>query len=121
MVVSACNGGLPSTSVSSSPTAGQLEEAGKTVYANSCAKCHGDKGQGVTAPSIIGTAASLDKYNTAQGLLNFISTVMPADAPGTLSQQAYLQVLSYLLVENKYISPETIIDSNLLDKITLKK
>lgn len=101
-------------------TFGQLADAGKTVYTASCAKCHGDRGQGVTAPAVIGTGAGLQKYNTAQGLLQFISAAMPMDAPGSLSQQQYSQVLGYLLVQNNFTPPDALFNASNLSNLTLK-
>jgi mono/diheme cytochrome c family protein len=99
----------------------QLSQAGKTVYATSCIRCHGDKGQGVTGPAVIGPSANLGKYATAKALLTYISTIMPASAPGSLPLQSYLQLLAYLLVENKVVAPGTMLDSAQLDNIKLEK
>jgi mono/diheme cytochrome c family protein len=102
-------------------TAGQLADAGQPVYTRSCAKCHGDSGQGTLAPAIMGSKASLSQYNTGQGLLQFISTVMPADAPGTLSKTEYLQVVAYLLVQNNFVSAQSVLDANTLNSTVLKR
>ncbi len=102
-------------------TFGQAADSGKTTYASKCAKCHGDNGQGVTAPAVIGSGANLGKYNTAQGLLEFISAQMPFDAPGSLSSQEYLNILAFLLVQDNYVTAATALDSNQLVNIQLKK
>lgn len=119
----ACSGASQTTTPSqpSGPTAEQLASAGKTVYTSRCAGCHGDSGQGVRAPAIIGTGASLGKYNTAQGLLNFVSTVMPANNPGSLSQQDNLDVVTYLLVQNNFVSTGAVLETSHLDSIRLNK
>lgn len=117
LFVNACS----STPAPSGTTFGQLAQTGKTVFASRCAKCHGDSGQGVTAPAIIGASASLDKYNTAQGLLNFIDTAMPMNAPGILSQQEYSQVLSFLLVQNNFTPSDKVFDASNLGNIPLKR
>jgi polar amino acid transport system substrate-binding protein len=116
LILAAACGASPSPT----STVGQFADAGNTVFANRCAKCHGANGQGVTAPAIIGTSASLQKYNTAQGLLNFIDTTMPFDAPGSLSHQEYLQVLCFLLVKNNFASGSVTFDENGLGSIQLK-
>ncbi len=105
----------------SGPTAGQLADQGKAVFAGHCAKCHGDQGQGVTAPANIGPNANLGKYNTAQGLYTYVSTNMPQDAPGSLTPQEYLQVTSFLLLQNNFVSPQTPISTSTLDTISLTK
>ena len=120
LLVSACSG-QSAPPPPSGPTAGQLADSGKTVFASYCAVCHGANGQGVTAPAIIGANASLGKYNTAQGLLSFVDSAMPLNAPGSLSQQQYLQVLSFLLVQNNFVSAGTVLDTNHLDAISLNK
>lgn len=109
------------TATSSTQTMVQLASAGQTVFAASCAKCHGAQGQGVTAPAVIGANARLDKYNTAQTLLSFISSSMPLNAPGSLSQQQYQQLLSFLLLRNNYAQASTPFDPNQLGNIQLKK
>lgn len=128
-LVSGCSGqsgsssttaGTTTTNTSGSMTFAQLAESGKTVFASRCANCHGDQGQGVTAPGLIGANANLGKYGTAEGLLNFIDTSMPLDAPGKLSHQEYLQMLCFLLVQNNYASGSTIFDENALGNVQLK-
>ena len=102
------------------PTAGELASSGQGVYASHCAGCHGKNGQGVTAPAVIGSNQALAKYNTAQGLLKFITEVMPASNPGSLSSQQYLEVTAYLLVQNNFVTDGQAMDSASLSGITLK-
>lgn len=121
-----CGSPSPSTSGTttstsgSATTAGQLAQAGQTLYASRCAKCHGDQGQGITGPVLIGTENTLDKYSTAQGLLDFIDVQMPLDAPGSLSKQDYVDVVSFLLVRNSWVSSDTALDASKLGSISLK-
>ena len=100
---------------------GQFAAAGKTLFTGHCAKCHGDNGQGVTAPAIIGAGSNLAKYNTARGLLNFIEVAMPFDAPGSLSQQDYLNLMAFLLVQNNYLAAATPFDTGQLNGVQLTK
>jgi cytochrome c len=123
-LVVACSGksstSPAATTTAAGTTAGQLASAGQTVFVSRCAKCHGDKGQGITGPILIGGQNTLDKYGTAQGLLNFIDTSMPLDAPGSLSQQDYLDVVSFLLVQNNFVSSGTVLAANNLNSVSLK-
>ncbi len=141
LIATGCSSGSPPASSTTSPgtattaiatpsspagsgtqqTVGQLASAGQTVFANRCAKCHGAQGQGVTAPAIIGSQSHLNNYGTAQRLLDFISTTMPLDAPGSLSQPEYLQLLSFLLVQNGYLTSTAPLDSSTLNQINLSK
>ena len=109
-----------SSTTASGPTYGSLAQQGQSVYTGNCAGCHGASGQGVTAPAVIGASAALGKYNTAKGLLGFISAAMPLSSPGSLSHQDYLNVLCYLLVQNNYAFPTTSFDENALVNILLK-
>ncbi len=113
-------GAVTPATPSSGQSVDQLSQAGKTVFASSC-RCHGDKGQGVNGPAIIGPNANLGKYATAKALLTFISTIMPASAPGSLPSQSYLQLLAFLLVENKIVAPGTTMNPAQLDTIKLSK
>jgi cytochrome c oxidase subunit 2 len=89
---------------SSNNTFGALAQAGSTVFADSCARCHGDKGQGKVGPAIIGSGQQLAKYQTAQGLLAFISTNMPFDQPGSLTHEQYIELLAFLMVQNNDVA-----------------
>jgi polar amino acid transport system substrate-binding protein len=109
-----------SSTPDSSTTYGQYAQQGQTAFAGNCAGCHGASGQGRTAPTLIGAGASLEKYDNAQGLFGYVSTNMPALNPGSLSNQEYLEILSYLLVENNYISAETPFDETRLGNISLE-
>lgn len=112
---------VPTTTAPGGVSFGQLADAGKAIFAAKCSACHGNNGQGVTAPAVIGANAQLAKYRTAQGLLSFIDTNMPFNAPGSLSQAQYLQVLSYLLVQNQDVAVTTLfINEGELGAINLK-
>jgi mono/diheme cytochrome c family protein len=110
----------PSATATGGTTVGQLAAAGQTVFANNCARCHGDQGQGITGPRLIGNGNTLDKYVTAQGLLDFIDSSMPLNAPGSLSHQDYLNVLSYLLVQDNFVGSSTAFNESGLAQMQLK-
>ncbi len=101
-------------------TWGKQASAGGSVFSGTCASCHGGHGQGNTAPAIIGPNEQLSKYQTAQGLLNFVSAAMPFYNPGTLSQQQYSDVVVYLLVQNQFVNPNSTSDPGQFGNITLK-
>jgi mono/diheme cytochrome c family protein len=114
----ACSG---SPSASADQTAGQLAEQGKVVFEPHCSKCHGAEGQGITAPAIIGSANNLANYQNGKGLYDFISTLMPNDKPGSLTPQQYLDVESYLLLQNQFVQANTPISPATLASISLTK
>jgi cytochrome c len=98
---------------------------GQKLYAKSCAKCHGDAGQGTKkAPPVVGKdALPLDppatakvrksQFHTAQDVAEFVSTKMPANKPGSLTAEQYYAILAFDLkangvdVSNKKIDPTT--------------
>lgn len=121
----ACSTSSPSTPPPTSAPTGsnisQFADSGKTVFARRCSICHGDQGQGGSGPVVIGASADLIKYKTAQGLLDYIDSAMPANAPGSLSQQEYQQVLAFLMVQNNYTTASTTFDTNKLTDLPLSK
>jgi hypothetical protein len=72
---------------------------GEAVYSNSCGSCH--DGQDADGPGLTGKAF-LDRWreDTLEPLFTFIKTTMPGDAPGSLDQRAYVDVLTYILQAN---------------------
>ena len=101
-------------------TAGQMADAGAGVYASQCASCHGDKGQGVTGPALIGANAKFGRFKTGQDFLNYVSNNMPLDHPGSLSADQSLQVTAYLLVQNNVVQKDASLTSASLGSVQFK-
>jgi alcohol dehydrogenase (cytochrome c) len=81
-------------------TSAQAAQGG-SVYAESCASCHGAHLQGDAAPPLIGqTLKAAYGTGTAAQLYDFISRQMPQNAPGSLSEPQYLDVTAYILAQN---------------------
>jgi len=83
-------------------TADQAKQ-GHDVYTQHCASCHGDKLQGLAAPSLAGK----DFLTTAEhngwtiGMLQTIVTQnMPFNDPASLSDEQYADVIAFLLASN---------------------
>lgn len=77
---------------------------GATVYAARCAVCHGANLKGQSGPPLIGATFkdAYEKDKPVGVLYDFISKQMPADAPGSLGQKAYLDVTAYVLQKNGF-------------------
>jgi hypothetical protein len=98
---------------------------GKQLYGGNCSVCHGTGLEGGDeAPMLKGdsfifrwTDSSIDDMVTA------ISTSMPANAPGSLAAQQYVDIAMYLLSENKFpVGKEEIkADAALLKAIAITK
>jgi thiosulfate dehydrogenase len=80
------------------PLKGDLAR-GATVFASTCARCHGDNGQGTAlAPPLWGSrsynrGAGMSRINTAA---SFIHGLMPIDRAVRLTPQAALDVATYI-------------------------
>jgi cytochrome c len=88
--------------------------AGERLFADTCAACHGDSGQGKgDAPALVGLArGALPReppverklrrlpFDTLGDVAEFVMRTMPLNAPGRLSDEQYYSVLAFDLEEN---------------------
>ena len=77
--------------------------AGRALYAQNCAGCHGANVDDGKAPSLRG-AAFLGKYagKPASELFTYVSTKMPKANPGTLARADYERIIAWVLQQNGY-------------------
>lgn len=82
---------------------------GKTLYAEKCAACHGEKLQGGAARALAGPAFAArwtsdwgDSKLTVDDLDFIIRTTMPKGSPGKMAADEYMAVLTYILQQNGY-------------------
>lgn len=92
----------------SGPTVAQVAELGGAVYAQSCARCHGDQGQGVSGPALVGAGTNIQRHGDALGLVAYFSSRMPPGAPGSLSEEQYSQILAWILLGNGFVEPAAV-------------
>ncbi|MGH7252930.1 MAG: c-type cytochrome [Nitrospiraceae bacterium] len=96
--------------------------AGQAVYLKHCARCHGEKGEGIDAPALIGEPANrLQSYPTGATLFQYVRLLMPLDAPGSLSEGDYWAVLAYLLVRNGVIQENVPVGPDTAEQIVIKR
>ncbi len=110
----------PAEAPAAGEPAGILADAGREVFARECAECHGAQGEGLEGPVLIGENTNLPAFGTAEGLYEFISQGMPLDAPGSLPEQEYLEVLAFLLLENARVDEDAPLGVEGLDDIDLQ-
>ncbi len=74
-------------------------ERGEAVYSASCIGCH--EGQDADGPELMGRAF-LDRWreDTLEPLFTFIKTTMPGNAPGSLDDRAYTDIIAFILEAN---------------------
>jgi mono/diheme cytochrome c family protein len=89
----------------------QQIEAGRLLFADHCASCHGDTGQGTDdGPQLTGKhalpvqpAAGAKRdvpFRSGADVYAFVAKNMPADDPGTLMPSHYDAVVAFTLSEN---------------------
>jgi alcohol dehydrogenase (cytochrome c) len=98
---------LMSVAISNAASSGGYTTAqagrGAVVYVAHCQQCHGANLQGQSGPQLTGQTFRQSYGNgTVAPLYDFISRQMPANAPGSLSPQNYLDVTAYVLSKNGY-------------------
>ena len=88
-------------------------ERGEAVYSTSCIGCH--EGQDADGPELRGKVF-LDRWreDTLESLFTFIKTSMPGNAPGSLDDRAYADIIAFILEANglptgaRELSPEVV-------------
>jgi polar amino acid transport system substrate-binding protein len=77
---------------------------GKSEYGQACANCHMDdlSGSGQALPLAGDAFTETWEGQSVGDLFDLIHNTMPQDKPGTLSPEATVDVISYLLQFNKY-------------------
>jgi mono/diheme cytochrome c family protein len=85
---------------------------GEKVYAERCARCHGDGLQGVeSAPALTGTTFYATwEGETLDALFERMRSSMPADAPGSLSRAQNADILALMLKTGGYPAGQTALD-----------
>lgn len=101
----------------------QQAAQGKQLYTRQCAGCHGARGEGGRvssrfgplagweAPALVGQGALPESppatrrirgkpFRTAFEVFDFSRATMPAQAPGSLSEEDYLAITAHLLQAN---------------------
>ena len=76
-----------------------LEQAtqGEEIYKQSCVLCHGENLNDGSEKAIVGdTFYSIWGGRTVAELFKYVQTIMPLGSPGTLTDEQYLSVLSYM-------------------------
>jgi cytochrome c len=104
---------------------------GATLFAEHCAPCHGDAGEGSKkAPPLVGAEAlPLDpratakvrkaQFKTALDVAQFAMKNMPGDAPGSLPEAAYWDIIAFDLKANGVNVAGKHIDANTAADIKL--
>ena len=111
------------------PEGGGTAAAGKEIYANRCARCHGAKGEGRDSVALAGGQGTLKNpkplrtvgsyWPYATTVWDYVNRSMPFDKPGTLSKEQVYAITAYVLYLNGLVAENTVIDAKSLPKIQM--
>ena len=105
---------------------------GAKIFAEKCAMCHGDQGNGGVAPfypSLVGGPPLTDGIETRKTISNYyayattifdyIRRAMPFNAPRTLSADQTYALTAYILSRNKLIGENDVMDAKTLPQVKM--
>jgi S-disulfanyl-L-cysteine oxidoreductase SoxD len=102
---------------------------GREVFAQQCAACHGEKGEGGVGDKLAGGQGTLATPNPvrtvgsywpyAPTLFDYIRRAMPQNAQGSLSNEDVYAVSAYILSLNGLLAPDATIDAKALAEIKM--
>jgi S-disulfanyl-L-cysteine oxidoreductase SoxD len=110
------------------PAGGAKAAEGQKIFAEKCAACHGEKGEGGLAARLIGgpPKATLDGgkgianyYPYATTVFDFIRRSMPWNAPRTLTNQEVYALTAFILAGNKLIGEDEEMNATTLPKVKM--
>lgn len=103
--------------------------AGRAVFAASCARCHGEKGEGGVGPTLVGGQGSLATskplktvgsfWPYATTVWDYINRAMPFDKAGSLKPPEVYAVVAYILNLNGIIGDNQVMDAGSLPKVKM--
>jgi mono/diheme cytochrome c family protein len=107
---------VPPSGSTATPAQSDQVTLGKSTYAQSCAACHGRDLRGRDpAPALAGPGFGTRwSGRDALALFDRIRTTMPPSASGSLSEDGYAAIVSYLLYMNDNPAPMP------LDRVSMK-
>ncbi len=103
---------------------------GEEVYAEQCASCHGDFGEGLDRwPELVGGEDSLDTHDPvkttgsywpyASTMYDYIYRAMPFGVAQSLTHDETYQVVAYLLYMNEIIDEDFVLNDKNIGKIKM--
>jgi len=102
---------------------------GRVLFAQRCAKCHGEKGEGDVGPALVGgrgtlatakprkTVGSFWPYATT--LWDYIHRAMPFNEPGALNPSQVYAAAAYILYLNEIVGEKEVLNAKTLAKIRM--
>jgi len=115
----------PPTSVRDGIFTDAQAERGRAVYGEHCAECHGEELRGgEMAPGLTGVAFRFRWQGLkVADIYESIESTMPPEEPETLGDQAYIDLVAFVLSANGYPAGgrELVVESKLLEGIAVER
>ncbi|KJC39841.1 cytochrome c [Bradyrhizobium sp. LTSP857] len=102
---------------------------GRAVFAQQCASCHGEKGEGGLGDRLVGGQGTIDTpkpirtvgsyWPYATTLFDYIRRAMPQNAPQSLSNDDVYAVSAYILSLNGLVAADAALDAKSLAAIRM--
>jgi S-disulfanyl-L-cysteine oxidoreductase SoxD len=102
---------------------------GEKIFAETCAACHGAKGEGQPADRLVGgfgTLATSKPVRTvgsywpyATTLFDYIRRAMPFNAPQSLTTDQIYAVTAYILYLNNIVTEDAVLDAASLPRVRM--
>jgi mono/diheme cytochrome c family protein len=93
-------------------------EHGRTLYMQSCGRCHGADLSGTfEIPPLVGRFMPYWSGSTLDALFDYVSTAMPLDHPGALGAAANADILAFILKSNDIPAGATELSSDKMKAI----
>jgi mono/diheme cytochrome c family protein len=102
---------------------------GKGVFAERCASCHGQQGEGGDGPALVGGKGSLatptpkktvgSYWPYATTVWDYLNRAMPFNQPGTLSHDEVYAVAAYVLFLNDIVGEQHVLNAKSLPLIKM--
>jgi S-disulfanyl-L-cysteine oxidoreductase SoxD len=102
---------------------------GERIFAETCAACHGAKGEGKPADRLVGgfgTLATSKPVRTvgsywpyASTLFDYIRRAMPFNSPQSLTPDQVYAVSAYVLYLNNIVTEDTVLDATSLPRVEM--
>ena len=110
------------------PGHGSVRE-GEKIFAETCAACHGVRGEGTPADRLVGGSGTLatskpvrtvgSYWPYATTLFDYIRRAMPFNSPQSLTADQVYAVSAYILYLNKIVTEETVLDATSLPRVEM--
>jgi cytochrome c len=91
--------------------------AGQELYTQRCAYCH--EVDGAIGPRI--TPRVIRYYRAARTLYNYVRLAMPYDAPASLTEQDYWDIVAYMLSTEGLIPPDVRLSAETADELSWER